>query len=121
MSLTRTLKFDDDVLDVLRSMDWQNNGTLGIITGGQLERGLYARCAKAFDAMGGKWNRKSGGIEFKIDPRPNIEWLVTSGELTVERDGFFETPQAVVERNRVWKELQDHKAKCEECKKCPVQ
>lgn len=31
------------------------------------------------------------------------------------------TPEQVVERNRAWKELQDHKAKCEECKKCPVQ
>ena len=30
------------------------------------------------------------------------------------------TPEQVVERNRAWKELQDHKAKCEECKKCPV-
>ena len=31
-----------------------------------------------------------------------------------------QTPEQVVERNRAWKELQDHKAKCEECKKCPV-
>ena len=98
MSLTRTLKFDDDVLDVLRSMDWQNNGCVGVITGGKLDRNLYQRCAKAFDAMGGKWDRKTGGIVFKLDPRPNIEGLVTSGELTVERDGFFETPRSVVER-----------------------
>jgi hypothetical protein len=98
MSLTKTLKFDDDVLDVLRSMDWKNGGTLGIITGGQLERGLYQRCAKAFDVMGGKWDRKAGGIVFKIDPRPQIEGLIIDGQLQVERDGFFETPRAVVER-----------------------
>jgi hypothetical protein len=98
MGLTKTLIFDDDVLGVLQSMEWSNDGTLGIITGGQLERNLYQRCNKAYDALGGKWDRKAGGIVFKIDPRPNIEGLVTSGELTVERDGFFETPQAVVER-----------------------
>jgi hypothetical protein len=98
MGLTKTLKFDDDVLGVLQSMEWSNDGTLGIITGGQLERGLYQRCAKAFDVMGGKWDRKAGGIVFKTDPRPQVEGLVSSGELTVERDGFFETPRAVVER-----------------------
>ena len=26
------------------------------------------------------------------------------------------TPEQVEARNRAWKELQDHKAKCEECK-----
>lgn len=96
--LTKTLQFDDDVLDVFRAMEWSDCGTLGIITGGQLERNLYTRCNKAFDALGGKWNRKAGGIVFKTDPRPQIDGLVTSGELVVERDGFFETPRAVVER-----------------------
>lgn len=98
MSLARALKFDDDVLDVLRSMDWRDDGRIGVITGGQLERGLYQRCAKAFDVMGGKWDRKSGGIVFKTDPRPQVEGLVSSGELTVERDGFFETPYPVIAR-----------------------
>ena len=98
MALTKTLKFDDDVLEVLQAMDWRDDGRVGVITGGQLERGLYQRCAKAFDVMGGKWDRKAGGIVFKTDPRPQVEGLVSSGELTVERDGFFETPRAVVER-----------------------
>jgi hypothetical protein len=96
--LTKTLKFDSDVLDVFRTMEWRNDGLLGIITGGQLERDLYVRCNKAYDALGGKWDRKAGGIVFKIDPRPQIEGLITDGQLQVERDGFFETPRAVVER-----------------------
>jgi hypothetical protein len=96
--LTKTLKFDDDVLDVFCAMEWRNNGLLGIITGGQLERDLYVRCNKAYDALGGKWDRKAGGIVFKIDPRPQIEGLITDGQLQVERDGFFETPRKVVER-----------------------
>ena len=98
MTLTRTMKFDDDVMQVLRAMEWSDEGRLGIITGGQLERGLYQRCVKAFEVMGGKWDRKAVGIVFKTDPRPQVEGLVTSGELVVERDGFFETPRKVVER-----------------------
>jgi len=96
--LTKTIKFDDDVLGVFRAMEWRNDGLLGIITGGQLERDLYVRCNKAYDALGGKWDRKAGGIVFKIDPRPQIEGLISDGQLQVERDGFFETPRAVVER-----------------------
>lgn len=96
--LTKTLKFDDDVLEVLSAMDWQDEGRLGVITGGQLERGLYMRVNKALESMGGKWNRKSGGHTFPTDPRPQVEGLVETGALTVERDGFFETPRAVVER-----------------------
>jgi hypothetical protein len=96
--LTKTLKFDDDVLEVLRSMDWQDGGKLGIITGGQLERSLYVRTNKAFDALSGKWNRKAGGIVFSVDPRPQFEAVIENGTLEVERDGFFETPRQVVER-----------------------
>jgi 16S rRNA G966 N2-methylase RsmD len=98
MGLTKTLKFDDDVLDVFRAMEWTDDGTLGLIIGGQLERNLYQRCNKAYDALGGKWDRNAGGIVFKTDPRPQIEGLITDGQLQVERDGFFETPRAVVER-----------------------
>lgn len=98
MVLTKTLKFDDEVLEVLQAMDWKNDGCLGVITGGQLERSLYERLNKALTAMGGKWNRKEGGHVFSIDPRPQVEGLLSNGELLVERDGFFETPRAVVER-----------------------
>jgi hypothetical protein len=96
--LTKTLRFDNDVLEVIRAMEFSQDGRLGKITGGQLERKLYERVNKALDAMGGKWNRKAGGHVFDFDPRPQVEGLVTNGSLTVERDGFFETPRAVVER-----------------------
>lgn len=96
--LTKTLKFDTDVLNVLRTMRWENDGTLGIITGGQLDRKLYDKLNKALDAMGGKWNRKAGGHVFSDDPRATVEGLLDNGALTVERDGFFETPNAVIDR-----------------------
>lgn len=95
--LTKTLKFDAEVLDVLKAMQWEDEGRLGIITGGQLERGLYQRVNKALDAMGGSWNRGRKGHVFPLDPRPQVEGLLESGALVVERDGFFETPDAVIE------------------------
>jgi xanthine/CO dehydrogenase XdhC/CoxF family maturation factor len=96
--LTKTLRFDEDVLDIIRAMDWRDSGRLGVITGGQLERKLYERTNKALETMGGKWNRKAGGHVFNTDPRPMVEGLLENGALTVTRDGFFETPRAVVER-----------------------
>jgi hypothetical protein len=79
-------------------MRWDNDGCLGIITGGQLDRKLYERLNKALEAMGGKWNRKAAGHVFTSDPRPHVEGLLENGILQIERDGFFETPPAVVQR-----------------------
>jgi len=94
--LTKTLKFDDDVLEVLRKMEWNENGTLGKIPA-QLVRDVYERVNKALTAMGGKWNRKAGGHVFAADPRAQVEGLLESGSLTVEKDGFFQTPRKIVE------------------------
>lgn len=95
--LTKQLKFDEDVLAVIRGMEFTPDGLLGKITGGQLERVLYTKVNKALDAMGGKWNKKFGGHVFTFDPRPQVDGLIANGTLTVERDGFFETPVEVVD------------------------
>lgn len=95
---TKTLRFDDDVLDVLKAMRWENGGLLGVLTGGQMERKLYERTNKALEAMGGKWSRKAGGHVFTFDPREQVDGLLQNGALTVERDGFFETPVNVVKQ-----------------------
>jgi hypothetical protein len=96
--LSKTLQFDDDVLEVLRIMVWSDEGKQGLIQGGQLERGLYVRVNKALEAMGGKWNKGLKAHLFKTDPRSQVEGLLGTGELTVVRDGFFETPPEVVGR-----------------------
>lgn len=95
--LTKTLRFDEDVLNELRAMTWNNDGRLGIIASA-LDRKLYERVNKALTAMGGTWNRKAGGHVFDHDPRPLVEGLLETGSLTVARDGFFETPPAVIRR-----------------------
>jgi len=95
--LTKTLKFEDDVLEVLKAMEWSNDGLHGVLVG-QLDRKLYERVNKALKAMGGKWNRSAKAHIFKLDPRLQVVGLLDSGTLTVERDGFFETPLEVVNR-----------------------
>ncbi|NMC45956.1 MAG: SAM-dependent methyltransferase [Chloroflexi bacterium] len=79
-------------------MDWSDDGLLGKLPGAQLERSLYVKVNKALESMGGKWNRKSGGHVFGKDPRSEVEGLIESGTIELERDGFFETPRAVVDR-----------------------
>ena len=95
--LTKKMKFDDEVLAVIRNMEWTNEGRLARIIG-QLDRPLYVKVNKALEAMGGQWNRKSGGHVFLNDPRSLVEGLLDNGTLTVVRDGFFETPPDVVEQ-----------------------
>lgn len=95
--LTKTLKFEDDVIEVLKAMQWSDDGLRGVLVG-QLDRKLYERTNKALEAMGGKWNRSAKAHVFAFDPRPQVEGLLDSGTLEVKRDGFFETPHAVVSR-----------------------
>jgi len=95
--LTKTLKFEDDVLEVLKAMEWSNDGLHGVLVG-QLDRKLYERVNKALKAMGGKWNRSAKAHVFKLDPRLQVVGLLENGALTIERDGFFETPLEVVNK-----------------------
>lgn len=95
--LTKTLKFEDDVIEVLKAMQWSNDGLRGVLVG-QLDRKLYERTNKALEAMGGKWNRSATAHVFQFDPRPQVEGLLDSGTLEIKRDGFFETPPAVVKQ-----------------------
>jgi len=97
-NLIKQIRFDNDVLGYLRSMVFSNDGLSGKLTCGQLDRKMYEKVNKALDAMGGKWNKKSGCHLFQTDPRPSVEGLLENGVLEVERDGFFETPRAVIER-----------------------
>lgn len=94
---TKTLNFAPDVVNVIGAMEWRDGGKLSVLTCGQLDRKLYLRVNKALEALGGKWNRKKGGHVFPMDPRPQLGGLVENGTLSVERDGFFETPPEIVE------------------------
>lgn len=94
--LLKKLVFSDDVLGVLSSMRWEDKGRLGFIDG-TLDRSLYVKVNKALEAMGGKWSRKVGGHVFALDPRFCVEGLLDNGYIEVVRDGFFETPPAVID------------------------
>lgn len=92
---TKTLKFDDETLEIIRAMLWSNDGLQVVITA-QLDRAQYQKVNTAIEAMGGKWVRAKKAHVFETDPRPAVEGLLADGSLTVEKDGFFETPPAIV-------------------------
>jgi hypothetical protein len=96
--LTKTKKFDDDILAIIRGMEWSPDGKLGKLVCGQIDKSTYARLNVALEIMGGKWNRKLGGHSFSTDPRLSIEGLLESGTLSVDKDEFFETPDWVADK-----------------------
>jgi hypothetical protein len=101
MTLTKTLKFEPEVLSVLRSLEWDfipSCASHSARITAQLDRKMYERVNAALEAMGGKWNRSAKAHLFKTDPRPQVDGLLETGALVVERDGFFETPREVVLR-----------------------
>lgn len=96
MSLTKKVAIKDEALAVIGRMTWEENGqVVGRLPAGQLERKLYEEVNKGLEALGGKWNRGKGGHVFQIDPRQQINDLLGNGYVTVEKDGFFETPRTV--------------------------
>lgn len=93
----KTLTFSDEVLEILKHVVWDENGLVCRITQ-KLDRKTYEEVNKALLAMGGVW--KSGKIKghvFESDPRSKVEGLLDSGQIQVDRDGFFETPEPIVD------------------------
>jgi hypothetical protein len=92
--LTKTKKFDDDVVVVLRNqVVWSDDGKKAKMP--QLDPKLYKKVKKAFEAMGGRWSRGDDATVFDEDPRAQVNGLITHGVLSVARDGFFRTPRDV--------------------------
>ena len=96
MSLTKMVSIADEALPIIGAMGWEDNGkVVGRLTCGQLDRALYVKVNQALDALGGKWNRKQGGHVFPVDPRPQIQALLDTGQVEVKRDGYFPTPRLI--------------------------
>lgn len=91
------MKVDQDVMRLLSASATEGNKLF--ITGGQLERSLYARLDKVLKAAGGKWNTKAKAHLFEHTAAEAIENILMTGEVTVPQDfGYFPTPPAVVSR-----------------------
>lgn len=96
--ITKTVKIDPDALSIIGRMEWTAQGSqvVGVLTCGQLDRKMYEAVNKGLDLLGGKWNKKAGGHVFSIDPRQQVAEMLGTGAVTVEKDGFFRTPRAIV-------------------------
>jgi predicted RNA methylase len=90
-----SMKVDNEVLALLSGS--RTDGNQLFITGGQLDRSLYARLDKTLKAAGGKWNTKAKAHLFGGDAYDAIENIIMTGQVTVPQDfGYFPTPPAVV-------------------------
>jgi 16S rRNA G966 N2-methylase RsmD len=94
--LTKKIKFSDDTLSILKALEWKHDGTIATITE-TLDRKRYQEVNKALELLGGKWNRVLKGHIFQEDPRNKIEGFITDGFAVVEKDGYFPTPDPVVD------------------------
>lgn len=100
MSLTKTLRFDPEVLSILSNhfqVEPTGAGFVGRLTCGQLDRKTYEKTNKALEALGGKWNRKVNGHAFTTDPREQLTGLLDNGSLKVTKEGWFPTPYEVTQ------------------------
>jgi 16S rRNA G966 N2-methylase RsmD len=94
--LIKQLEFEPTIIDILRAIRWADDGLSAVIDQ-QLSRDDYIKVNKALEALGGVWSRREKAHLFTIDPRCWFAELLESGKLIKERDGFFETPAAVVD------------------------
>lgn len=95
MSLVEKVSFDEKTLEILRNLKWSEDGLQADVTE-QLDRPSYEKFKKALVILGGKWNKKAH--VFQNDPRPMVEGLLQTRVLEIKKEGFFETPEFVVER-----------------------
>jgi hypothetical protein len=91
----KSIKLSPAAVTVLASMNWSEDGTRCSIEA-QLERDLYLEVNKALESLGGVWNKKAKAHIFEFDPRGDINDIVGSEVFKVVKDGFFETPPAIV-------------------------
>jgi len=90
-------QLSENVLAILSTAEI--DGLTVRLTCGRLDCKLYVEVNDALEALGGKWNRKTRGHDFKCDPSEKIENAILTGEvIPPSRNGYFPTPKAVVQQ-----------------------
>lgn len=99
----KTLKADDEVLDVLRQATIDETG---LTLNGQLDRALYAKVDKFLKIAGAKWNRKAARHVFEPGAQAQIMELLGTGKVVNKKATFqsFYTPAEVAEELVGWLE-----------------
>lgn len=100
MTLTKTLTFSPEVQEIIREKFEIVPGEGGQFLGhlAPVNRKQYEKVIKAIEVAGGVWNRKAKAHIFNSDPREALGLIVAQGKATVARDGFYPTPNPLVEQ-----------------------
>ncbi len=93
--MTRTISLSADALAALRTAEATD--TTVRLTAGQIDRKVYAEVAKALQLIGGggQWGRRTQLFTFPRDPRDELNALLGSETMPVDRDkelSYFATP-----------------------------
>lgn len=90
------MKIDQHIADIIARADVEENA---LTLPPKLDRPDYLAVDKVLKAIGGKWNRGAQAHLFEADPTQMIEQAIATLEVTRPQDfGFFETPEALIER-----------------------
>ncbi len=96
----KTLTATPDVLEVISKATVEEvDDKFHLKLQGELDRSLYLAVNKHLKALGGAW--KGGKVSahiFEEDPRPMLEGLVQNGEMKVDNEDYFPTPESVVQQ-----------------------
>ncbi|MCG3207263.1 MAG: hypothetical protein FOGNACKC_00863 [Anaerolineae bacterium] len=98
MANGKTLRFDDDVVEVIRNQVqvWEEGGQWHSKMP-QLSREMYQKVNKALTVAGGKWTRKTQTHVYREDPRPLFGIVADEGKVMVTNYDFYPTPPDLVE------------------------
>jgi len=101
-----TKKLSPEVLTILKTA--KIDGLTLRLTCAKLDRQLYLEVNEALEALGGNWNKKTQGHDFKENPTEKLQNAILTGEVTPpSKNGYFPTPKPIV---RQLIELADIKA-----------
>lgn len=66
---------------------------------GQLERTMYVKVSKSLEGIGGKWNKKSMGFIFPVDPTEMLNEIAGGKKINLQKQfQFFATPSRLCDK-----------------------
>lgn len=93
---TKKVSFDTTTIDALRTrLKWDETGKSVKLDGN--DPVVYKKVAAVFTLLNGKWNRSAQATLFDRDMRPTVDDIIANGFFTKIRDGFFPTPQPIID------------------------
>lgn len=101
------IKMPEKIIEILKECRIENN--IVFLPNFQLDRNEYVEIKRLFENNHGKWNKKSGGFVFDINPQNVIDKLINGEKINSKKDlQFFETPDEIADLMVSMVKIQEH-------------